>query len=438
MDNTPKSTSRDELLRNVDSDYARYFLLKVSDLDADAADIERLADLCHAAFYAVHAAAMAGAAVYIVRDELKPNIALLNLANRIRSVRGLPPHPVPDGSPLEALQALLPLLEILDQRGGSDLRIRRVLQTLELHECGAVPGTPWKGRTAHHAAFSFLRDVLYEILFTTIGITGIAASTERPTPRYDPTIIKPEHWPHLRESLNKFRSFDFADLIEMIDLELARCFKSQKKQDAPPVLARKTALYLAADSAEDASERLRLDKEVRAIEIEIRSGTYRHQLSFVSWWDAHAEDLSRQLLLHNPSIVHFAMHGDLGVVALTSDGPTDLLVSADAIRQLFQVFTGKITVALFTVCCSKEVAESVVEHVDVAIGMDGKIGDESAVAFSRGFYRGISAGKSIQEAFELGVTEVSLQDPDDKHLPQLFARADVNPTSLLLVDVKRT
>lgn len=436
METTEKATSRDELLRNVDSDYARYFLLKVSDLDAAASDIERLADFCHAAFYAVHAAVMAGLAVGMVQQDLDPPIAVINLVNRLRSLRGLPQHPVPEGSLLEAFGAILPLLEILDERGGSDLRIRRVLQTLDLHNCGILPEGKWKDRTAHRAAFSFLRDVLYDILFTTVGITGIAAAKDRPVPRYDPTIIQPHHWPHLRRTLQKYRTVDFGELMQSIDLELARGFNARAESNRAPVLERTKILFLAADSAEDGSDRLRLDKEVRIIEAEIRAAAFREQISFTSSWDAHAEDLSQQLLLHRPSVVHFAMHGGFGHIALTSDGPTDLLVSAEAILQLFRVFTDKVTVVLFSVCCSKELAESLVEHVDVAVGMDGEIGDDSAVAFSRGFYRGLAAGKSVREAFDLGVAELHLQYPEDADLPRLFCREGVDPATLLLVEVE--
>lgn len=74
----------------------------------------------------------------------------------------------------------------------------------------------------------------------------------------------------------------------------------------------------------------------------------------------------------------------------------------------------------------------------MAIGMDGDISDDGAVAFSRGFYRGVSAGKSIREAFDLGVTELHLQHAADKDLPRLFYREGVDPAKLSLVEVQPT
>ena len=438
MNTTAKTMSRDDLLSNVDSDYARYYLLKISDLDVGAADFARLADFCHAAFYSVHAATMAWLAASMLQQDINPPLSLLKILNRLRVMRGLPQHPIPQGSLLEAFQALLPLLEILDERAGSDLRIRRVLQMLDFHDCGMLPAGKWEDRTAHRAGFSLVRDVLHDILFTTTGVEGIAAAHERPVPRYDPKIIQPQHWPHLRRRLGKYLKVDIKQLMTSIDLELARGFNVQTSSAPGPIVKKTKILFLAADSAEDGSTRLRLDKEDRTIQSEIQANTYRDQISFSSWWDAHPEDLSQQLLLQTPRIVHFGMHGGFGRIALTSDKPQELIVSADAILQLFRVFTGNVDVVLLNVCCSRQLAEALVEHVAGAIGMDGEISDEGAVAFSRGFYRGVSAGKSLREAFDLGVTEINLQHPADKDLPQLFCRAGVDPAKLLLVEVETT
>ena len=136
---------------------------------------------------------------------------------------------------------------------------------------------------------------------------------------------------------------------------------------------------------------------------------------------------------HAPRIVHFGMHGGFGSVALTSDTSLSLIVSASAILQLFRVFAGKVDVVVLTVCCSSELAEALVQHIDTAIGMTGEISDDGAVAFSRGFYRGVSAGKSISEAFDLGVTELHLQHPADKDLPKLYCRTGIDPAKLLVV-----
>ena len=43
--------------------------------------------------------------------------------------------------------------------------------------------------------------------------------------------------------------------------------------------------------------------------------------------------------------------------------------------------------------------------------MSTEIGDQSAVAFSRAFYRGLAFGQGYYQAFELGRTEIQLLQP---------------------------
>jgi hypothetical protein len=82
-------------------------------------------------------------------------------------------------------------------------------------------------------------------------------------------------------------------------------------------------------------------------------------------------------------------------------------------------------------------AKELVHNVDAAIGMDGEISDDGAIAFSRGFYSGVSAGLPIGRAVELGMAELHMHCPNEKELPKLFCRHNINAATLLVVDVEQ-
>ena len=226
-------------------------------------DLDRLAEFCRAGFFCMNSAATGFAAATMVQSGLNPSIGMVNLGNFLRSLRGLPPRPIPQGSMLDAFHELLRLLEILIDRARNDLVIRRVLQTLELSDCGELPPGHWKDRTAHAAALSLAEDVLHEILYTTIGIQGVAAANQHSVPKFEPTVVDPKHWPRLRQGLAKFSTVDIGALLQAINLELARGFTSASPTNRGPIVPVTKILFLAADAADEASTRIRLDKEVR-------------------------------------------------------------------------------------------------------------------------------------------------------------------------------
>jgi hypothetical protein len=145
-------------------------------------------------------------------------------------------------------------------------------------------------------------------------------------------------------------------------------------------------------------------------------------------WLVRLDDLSGLLLRHRPEIVHFSGQGDtLGAIALdwsgaktsgrnllapsspgaTATGPvaTDgsyTPVAAGALTELFRILRDNVRVVLLNACYSEAQAKGIVKHIDCAIGMSTRIGDEAAIAFAAEFYQALAYGKSLQEAFDLG------------------------------------
>jgi hypothetical protein len=61
-------------------------------------------------------------------------------------------------------------------------------------------------------------------------------------------------------------------------------------------------------------------------------------------------------------------------------------------------------------------------YIAYVIGMNKAIGDKAAIAFSIGFYQTIGAGRSIEDAFQLGRAQIMLQDIPEHLTPVLIKK----------------
>ena len=62
------------------------------------------------------------------------------------------------------------------------------------------------------------------------------------------------------------------------------------------------------------------------------------------------------------------------------------------------------------------------DSIDYVIGMSSTIGDRAAIAFAVGFYQALGAGRSIEDAYELGRAQIGLQNIPENLTPVLLKR----------------
>jgi len=192
------------------------------------------------------------------------------------------------------------------------------------------------------------------------------------------------------------------------------------------------SLFLAANPQD--TERLNLDKEVREITAKIRASEYRDSLELISVWAVRPDDLLQSLNSYKPQIVHFSGHGSaIGEIVLADSAGKAKPVSATALKKLFMALKDNIQLVILNACYSKIQAEAIAEVIDCTIGMNDQIGDEAAIIFVASFYRAIGFGRSIQEAFDQGVTALLLEGIPEEHIPELILKKDVDPYSIFLV-----
>lgn len=193
-------------------------------------------------------------------------------------------------------------------------------------------------------------------------------------------------------------------------------------------------LFLSANPKN--TDKLRLDEEVREIKEALKLARKGNRFEIISEFAVRVDDLRRSLLEHTPQIVHFSGHGagEHGIV-LEADSGQMQLVSTDGLARLFKFFQKDLDCVFLNACHSDVQAEAIHQHINYVVGMNQAIGDRAAIEFAKGFYDGLGAGRSVEEAFELGCTSIDLENIPESATPVLRSPAtrpmpEVQPTSL--------
>jgi predicted MPP superfamily phosphohydrolase len=192
-------------------------------------------------------------------------------------------------------------------------------------------------------------------------------------------------------------------------------------------------LFLAANPS--GTTHLALDEEVRAIDAKIRGAEHRDRLTLLSHWAVRLDDLSGILLRHQPQIVHFSGHGSKsGSITLVGSNGQAWDVPPEALAGLFRVLKDNVRVVVFNACYAAAQAKAIVKEIDCAVGMSDAILDTHAIAFAAEFYQALAWGRSVQEAFDLGVVRLVGEGvADAKRLVKLHKRKGVKPAEIVLI-----
>ncbi len=190
-------------------------------------------------------------------------------------------------------------------------------------------------------------------------------------------------------------------------------------------------LFFAADPVE--SNRLRLDLEVRNVAERLRMSDYRDSVELESRWAVRPGDLLQALNEVKPRVVHFSGHGSADDLLFEDEAGNPKPISKEAMTRFIEVGSDHVRVVVFNACYTRDQAEAAARHVDVAVGMNAPIGDETAARFAEQFYSAIGFGASVKHAFDQALTRLSLEDLPGEKIPELFAREGVDPDEVVLV-----
>lgn len=190
-----------------------------------------------------------------------------------------------------------------------------------------------------------------------------------------------------------------------------------------------TILFLASNPHE--STRLRLDKEFREIEEKIRLSNNRDQLKLVSKWAVRTSDLFQAINEFEPDIIHFSGHGEKCEIILEGNDGKMTSASKSSILKMLKLCEN-LKVVIFNICSSFLFAKEISEHIDYAVGMNGKVYDDSAIAFAYRFYSGIGFGRNVEKAFMQAQTEIELLNLEGSDTPKLYIKQGIDKNKPLI------
>jgi hypothetical protein len=198
-------------------------------------------------------------------------------------------------------------------------------------------------------------------------------------------------------------------------------------------------LFLAANPL--GTDQSALDREARAIQVELERSGHRDRFDFVTRWAAEPLDLLRELRSLKPAVVHFCGRSTPSVPAGHSDADRGLLfqrpdggaqcVSIEALTQTFGAAGASVRLAVLSACYSEAEAEALRAQVDCVVGMSGSIGDDAARSFAIGFYGGFGAAEPVEAAFRQGCAAISLVGLSEHDLPRLKVRDGIDAQQLI-------
>src|SRR3954464_4047080 len=188
-------------------------------------------------------------------------------------------------------------------------------------------------------------------------------------------------------------------------------------------------LFLAANPA--GTQPLKLDEEVRQITAKVRASEHRDSLELITRWAVRPDDLMQALLEVKPHVVHFSGHGSsASELILLDDQGNAKPVSKAALVHLFRTLKDKVRIIVLNACYSRPQAEALAETIDCTVGMNRAIGDAAAIVFAASFYRALGFGRTVKEAFELGVAGLLVEGIPEDQTPELLTPPGVDAAGL--------
>ncbi|XHR85393.1 MAG: CHAT domain-containing protein [Gloeotrichia echinulata GP01] len=141
------------------------------------------------------------------------------------------------------------------------------------------------------------------------------------------------------------------------------------------------------------------------------------------------QDIRRAIAEEEPQIVHFCGHGlENGNILLEDDGGNDKPVAPEGLASLFEEGRADyVECVVLNTCYSEKSAVAISQYINYAIGMNQPIEDKAAIAFSQGFYDGLSYKKSnkkdmFKRAFDEGKIAIKLENISQGKIPVLYQK----------------
>jgi hypothetical protein len=176
-------------------------------------------------------------------------------------------------------------------------------------------------------------------------------------------------------------------------------------------------LILSANTED--SQRIRIDMEYKSIEEELKTAVKKGQIKIYFKHAVDLDSLMNAIIETSPKILHFSGHGSIDGIELEGHNQSFFLRN-ESLLKLIETLAKELECIVLNSCFSSGQAMRLSEKIDVVIGMGDSINDESALLFSKGFYKGVSARLSYAKCFELGKQMITTYDYNESEIPKLY------------------
>lgn len=227
---------------------------------------------------------------------------------------------------------------------------------------------------------------------------------------------------HLAAGSPGSRLFD--DLLQRLGPSLG------PKDSAAPL----RLLFLSAQSESEGT--LNPGRAYRAIEEAIAMGGGKDRIHLASGWAVRPTDLLPHLNQHRPHLVHIHAHGTQKGMLLEWEDDRSVTVRPEAMQGLLRAAGDHLRLVFFGGCHSARLAETATATVDFAIGMAGAVEERAETQFAAAFYGALSAGLSVQRAFEQGLAAIHVLGLGEQDKPRLSAHPGRDAASTHMVPPK--
>jgi hypothetical protein len=196
---------------------------------------------------------------------------------------------------------------------------------------------------------------------------------------------------------------------------------------------RLNVLYLTANP--DDTNVLRVDKEVKRVQEEIRGSKFRDNIEVQYRPAADFDSLFHGLNDFRPGIVHFSGHGHEDGIAFDHGDITKSqakIVTFDLLGKALAATDNPPEVIVLSACKSAGAKKAFFPPAKAMIVMRESVSDSAAATFATKFYAAIAGGQPVSAAFEQGRVAVEFASIDEGNTPELVVAKGIDPAKLVL------
>ena len=198
----------------------------------------------------------------------------------------------------------------------------------------------------------------------------------------------------------------------------SREVKNPVKRPAAASKGAKTILYLAASPKGES--RIQGDVEFREMDEALRKGREREGYELLRPEFAITGQGLIDALSQEPNVVHFSAHGEDEHLIFTDEKNEPVEIPFVALMSQFEQLKGITELVVFNSCYSADMAKELSKLGMYVSGNNLEILDEASINFVKGLYTGLGNGKSYERAFNDALTLVTIMNPDEVHIMEIW------------------